>query len=232
MKKNTIVCFFAIVTILLLFIASKSINSNLNRETFIHPTNIASDASKNSNLYLPNSYSQYDFEDSISQTTLYDNYSWLVTVDKEFYRQLFFGKWKIINIVPIEITIPSTYSGFDENNNFHGQDLIDNIVGQEIFFGGDYVENHGVKYELSEGYKTYSVPLLSEDTIIGCTSAKTLGITGGYFSIVFFEIVYKGKGEEGICDFTSLNQLYLKDLNTIYASIDGCLTFELQRYTD
>ncbi len=71
-----------------------------------------------------------------------------------------------------EMNVPSTYSGFDENDNFRGQDLIDNIVGQEIFFGGDYIENQGIVYEIAEGYTTYGLPIFSEDTIIGCITFK------------------------------------------------------------
>jgi len=119
--------------------------------------------------------------------------------------------------------------GFDSNDNFRGQDLTDNILGQELFFGGDYIENQGKTYKLAESYVTYSVPLLSGDTIIGSASAETLGISGEYFSIVFFSIIPEEIHGEGNRNFTSLNQLYIKDINTIYASVNGYLTFKLIR---
>lgn len=147
--------------------------------------------------------------------------------DKELYCQLFLGKWKVTDIAPVEIATPSVYSGFDENNHFRGQDLIDNIVGQELFFGEDYIENRGIKYKLASAYKTYSVAL-SEDMIIGCTTAKSLGIVGNYVSVVYFSI-RAAKKEAGQRDFTNLNQLYLKDSETIYASVNGYLTFQLER---
>ena len=75
---------------------------------------------------------------------------------------------------------------------------------------------------------TYSVPLLSGDTIIGSAFAETLGISGEYFSIVFFSIIPEEIHGEGNRNFTSLNQLYIKDINTIYASVNGCL-FKLVR---
>ncbi|MDR1505199.1 MAG: hypothetical protein LBT43_22350 [Prevotella sp.] len=229
MVKNLIICLLSISIIVLLIPVFKSNTGDLNKEVSTYQNSVESTLSEDINLYLPNGYSSADFESHINNPTLYDKYTWMVTSDKEFYCQLIFGKWKVIDVVPVEINVPSNYSGFDSNDNFRGQDLIDNIVGQEIFFGGDYVKNKGVKYELAEGYKTYSLPLLSDDTIIGCNSAGTLGITGDYCSIVFFTIPHENRNEEGKRDFTSFNQLYLKDLNTIYASINGCFTFELER---
>ena len=148
---------------------------------------------------------------------------------KDFNIQLFSGKWYVTEVVPVEIATPSTYSGFDENGVFRGQDLIDNIVGQEIFFGEDYIESRGEKCQLVEQYKFQNVPILSDDTIIGCTSAKTLGITGNNVSVVHFAIAQGDISQEGNRDFTSLNQLYLKDSNTIYSSVSGHLTFKLER---
>ena len=167
------------------------------------------------------------FEEEINKTDRYENYRWLVTPDKEFYYQFFFGKWKVIEMITIDVSIPSIYMGFDENDNIRGQDLIDNIIGQELYFGADYIANKGIEYKLEKGYKTYSVPLLNQNTIIGCNYAKSLGINGDYFSIVFFSLGIGKK--EGSRDFTSLNQLYLKDINTIYASVNGCMTFLLKR---
>jgi len=147
----------------------------------------------------------------------------------EFDYQLFLGKWKVTDMIPIETVIPSIFSGFDENDNLRGQDLIDNILGQEIFFGRDYIENQGKIYKISEKYKIDKILILSEDMIIGSTSAKTLDITGEFFYVVYFSLPSMYIKKEGNRDFTSLNQLYLKDTNTIYASVGGFLTFELKR---
>ena len=156
----------------------------------------------------------------------FDNNS---NVKEDITEKLFYGNWRVLDYMPVETVTPSAYSGFDADDNFRGQDLIDNIVGQEIFFGVGYIENQGKRYELSDDYIIQIIPIISDDMIIGSASAKTLDITGEYFSMVFFTILSENKSVEGIRDFRTLNQLYIKDINTIYASVNGFLTFELSR---
>jgi hypothetical protein len=224
MIKNVALFFLTAVTIMLLIVVFDISHEKIENEITESSTLNMMESNR---LNLPDSYSRNEFNKIINETEA--KYSWVLDSDNEFYHQMFFGRWKVIDMMPVEINVPSTYSGFDENDIFRGQDLIDNIVGQEIFFGGDYIENQGIVYELTEGYTTYGLPLFSEDTIIGCNTAKELGITGDYFSIVFFSVSDEEKKEEGKRNFASLNQLYLKDINTIYASVDGCITFKLQR---
>lgn len=133
----------------------------------------------------------------------------------------------MIDVAKVEVATPSIYSGFDEDDHFRGQDFIDQILGQELFFGDDYIENQDTQYALTEGYETYCIPLPSEETMIGCTSAGSLEITGDYYSVVYFALKQDGKK-----DFTTLDRLYLKDVNTMYASVNGYLTFKLERISE
>lgn len=149
------------------------------------------------------------------------------------YNQMFYGTWKIVECIPADIPLPSSYYSIDEDGNFVGMDYT-TIIGLEITFGEDFVKYSGEKYDLQYGSQTYTHALFSEMDIIGSNYAKSLDITGNYFSIVYFVLPdnYRVTGpvinrpkEMRIGD---LCFLYLKDNNTIYAS-DGNLTYLLER---
>ena len=205
MVKKVIIWLLIIVNIILVCIII-GINGRESKTEILITSESASIESNN--IYLPSSILEKDFE---------NEYKWPTKDDIELHHQVFFGKWKVVCMVPIEMSIPSVYSGFDKNNNFRGQDLMDNI------------ENKGEKYELKEGYKTFSVPIVSENTSVGSSSVKSLGITGGCLSIVFFEMINEGGNIEGKRGVPTVNQLYIKDSNTIYASINGYIIFKLER---
>jgi len=179
------------------------------------------------NTFIPANYDRNNFDAQYHANTPNQHYSWIIKSEDIFYQQIFLGEWLIHDMVPVEFSVPSIYSGFDVNNNFKGQDLLDNIVGQVIFFGGDYVENNGVVYNLEKNYETYCVAITSDDTRIGSNTAGTLGFDNSILPIVFYTI--SDKKDMGERNITNLNQLYIKDANTIYASIDGCVTFMLKR---
>jgi len=147
------------------------------------------------------------------------------------YDQLFYGTWKIVAIVPPEEALPSRYGPVrmpDANT----------IIGTELTFNGNYIEHDGEKHELVYGYRTYSNPLNSESDRIFYNRSDTLGITGNYYSIVFFvhpnsdmtkEFFDRDRPNQIFID--DLRYLLLKDNNTIYAS-NSVLTYRLERVID
>ena len=178
-----------------------------------------------------------------------DNISQIKNIDlsmEDYYEQqiyfanetLFYGKWKIVEYVWAELPQPSYISGFYQNEDgsitFRGPDT-STIIGMEITFDLDYVECSGEKYEYVCRPRTYSYPL-SEDTTIHFNYAKTLGITGNYYSVVKFLLPGHDKPNEvgrsyklGIGD---IREVYLKDNNTMYADVYYGMTYRLERVVD
>lgn len=148
------------------------------------------------------------------------------------YNQLFYGKWRIVDYVPSDLSLPTSYSGFDEEGNFKGPDVT-NIIGEEITFEENYAEFSGNKYQFAYGPETYTHALQSEQDQIGYNYAKSLGITGNYYSIVYFLLPNNyqvSKNAEYVHEIRidDLCFLYIKDNETIYAS-NGIITYLLKR---
>ncbi|MCL2147685.1 MAG: hypothetical protein FWH52_07750 [Synergistaceae bacterium] len=148
-------------------------------------------------------------------------------------RPLFYGTWKIVDIVPVDILPPSSVSGISEDGTLRGPAL-STIVGMEIMFALDYAEYSGEKVEYLCKPRTYTYPLF-EDTRLGWSYANTLGINGDYYSEVFFLLpgfggvgMIDGQEVMRICDITTL---YLKDKDTIYAHTYA-IDYKLERVSD
>ncbi|WP_143320595.1 hypothetical protein [Clostridium sp. HBUAS56010] len=148
------------------------------------------------------------------------------------YNQLFIGKWKIVDSVSSDLSLPSSYSGFDKEGNFRGPDIT-SIIGEEIIFDVDKVEFSGNKYQYAYGPETYTHALRSEEEQIGYNYAGSLGITGEYYSIIYFLLPnnYQVKRNQKYVRKLRIDDLcflYIKDNETIYAS-DGTITYLLKR---
>lgn len=148
------------------------------------------------------------------------------------YNQLFYGKWKIVDYIPADLSLPSTYSGLDEAGNLKGPDVT-KIIGKELSFEEDYAEYQGNKYQFAYGPVTYTHALQSEQEQIGYNFAKSLGITGEYYSIVYFLLPDNYQVDQSAkyiheIRIDDLCYLYIKDNETIYAS-NGIITYLLKR---
>ena len=146
-------------------------------------------------------------------------------------RPLFYGTWKIVELIPAEIPQPSSVSGFNEEGEFRGPD-VKAILGEEITFALNYAEYEGENYEYVCRPRTYSHPL-SEDTQIAYNYAKKLGITGNYYSEVYFLLPGYDKvrvlNEPKVIKISDLRELYLKDEDTMYAHAYGGILYKLER---
>lgn len=149
-------------------------------------------------------------------------------------KPLFYGKWKIVEQVSAEFAQPSYISGFYEDGTFRGPDT-STILGMEITFALDCVEYSGKKFEYACKPRTYSHSL-SEDTEINFNYAKTLGITGNYYSVVEFLLPghdrISGEDEPKKVKISDIRNLYLKDKDTIYANAYYGITYKLERISD
>lgn len=149
------------------------------------------------------------------------------------YNQMFYGKWRIVDCISSDMPLPSSYYAIDEDGDFIGMDYT-TILGVEITFGEKFVEYLGERHDLVYGPQTYTHALISETDILGQNYAKSLDITGNYYSIVYFVLPDNYRVTGPILDrpkemkVSDLCFLYLKDNNTIYAS-DGNLTYLLER---
>ena len=148
------------------------------------------------------------------------------------YNQLFYGIWKIVDYIPADLSLPSTYSGLDEAGNLKGPDVT-KIIGKELSFEEDYAEYQGNKYQFAYGPVTYTHALQSEQEQIGYNFAKSLGITGEYYSIVYFLLPDNYQVDQSAkyiheIRIDDLCYLYIKDNETIYAS-NGIITYLLKR---
>lgn len=148
------------------------------------------------------------------------------------YNQLFYGKWKIVDYIPADLSLPSTYSGLDEAGDLKGPDVT-KIIGKEIFFEENYAEYQGNKYQFAYGPVTYTHALQSEQEQIGYNYAKSLGITGEYYSIVHFLLPDNYQVDQSAkyvheIRIDDLCYLYIKDNETIYAS-NGLITYLLKK---
>jgi len=148
------------------------------------------------------------------------------------YNQLFYGKWRLSAYIPSDFSLPSSYTRLDENREIIGPNL-NSIIGKEIIFTEDYAEFSGAKHKYSYGPVTYTHALLSSEQELGYHYAKTLGLTGNYYSIIYFLL----PGSYQVADFDNyvnevriddLYLLYLKDINTMYAS-NGVVMYQLER---
>ena len=163
----------------------------------------------------------------ISKETNSSKYELHTSIDNY---QLFYGTWKIIEIIPCDFDMPSRY--YRSGPNY------ESVLGVVITFKESYVEYEGEKYELVYGFRTYTHKLSSNEDKIGYNYAKTLGITGNYYSIVYFVLPDNQRETEDyerdyaatFC-ISDLCFLYLKDNNTIYAT-DGGLMLQLERITN
>ncbi|MDW2798268.1 hypothetical protein RZO55_11860 [Clostridium boliviensis] len=148
------------------------------------------------------------------------------------YNQLFYGKWKIVDYIPADLSLPTTYSGFDEDGNFKGPDVT-NVIGEEITFEENYAEFSGNKHQFVYGPETYTHALQSDQEQIGYNYAKSLGIKGEYYSIVYFLLPDNYQVDQSTkyihqIRIDDLCYLYIKDNETIYAS-NGIITYLLKR---
>ena len=152
------------------------------------------------------------------------------------YYQLYYGKWVIVDFhIPNSGILPRSYNKYDENGSFIGWDIdrINGIIGEEIVFDEDYAEFSGERHYYVCKPVTFSRALLSDEEPIGRYTAGELGITGNYYSVVYFLL----PGHYWIAGFENhvsevriddLFQLFLKDNNTIYAC-EGSVMYRLER---
>lgn len=140
--------------------------------------------------------------------------------------QMFFGKWKITERLNLEF------------HNYRPSDPIPNhdaILGEEIEFAMDYVEFTGEKHAYVKSPVVCCVPLDSEDTLIGANRAKTLGITGSYYSVVVLEVPdahqYGEPSEPYEVRINDITRLILKDNDTMFASAEEA-NYKLERVSD
>jgi len=148
------------------------------------------------------------------------------------YNQLFYGKWRLSAYVPSDFSLPSSYTRLDETGEIIGPNL-NNIIGKEIIFTEDHAEFSGTKHKYSYGPVTYTHALLSGEQELGYHYAKTLGLTGNYYSIIFFLLPdnYQVAGFDNHVNEVRIDDLYLlylKDINTMYAS-NGVVMYQLER---
>ena len=200
--------------------------------------NIPTDEKLSQNIVNEESAELPDLNDSFYNVDL--------TNKNHVYHQFFYGTWKIVKTVAPDFSLPNSYSGFNEDGTPRGPDT-STIIGMEITFSAIfqndnqdenridynfYVEFSGEKYELVYGPRTYSYSLLSENDQIGFYEAKTLDITGNYYSRVFFLLPdnwrLTGGAREKEMRINDLCYLYLKNNDTIYAS-DGTILYLLER---
>ncbi|MCL2638148.1 MAG: DUF5991 domain-containing protein [Oscillospiraceae bacterium] len=149
------------------------------------------------------------------------------------YNQLFYGTWRIAELIPPDLSVPSGRTVLNSDGELYWD--FTSILNIEVTFKDNYIKYEGEKHELMHEFETYSLPLfLENDTVNGYYYASSLGISGNYFSVVYFLHPYYQKTEN--LDENKLNQiyisdlcyLYLKDYNTIYAS-DSVLIYRLER---
>lgn len=152
-------------------------------------------------------------------------------------KALFYGKWKIVEVVPATFSQPSYISGFyqDESGNivFRGPDT-SSIIGKEITFEFDYVESEGERHDYLSRPRTYTFPL-SEDKKLMYNTASELRITGNYYSVVNFLLVghdERDPEEPKVVRIQDIRSLYLKDKDTMYADAYYGITYKLERITD
>ena len=146
--------------------------------------------------------------------------------------QLFFGKWEVAEWIPPETLFPSSIYGLDGQGKRRGPDIF-NIIGREITFAEDYAEFAGEKHFYFHKPETYTYAVFSDEQHISLNYAKTLGITGNYYSIIYFLLPgnYLVAGYEEYVHEIRLDDLctlYLKDNNTMFAS-NGRMLYRLER---
>jgi len=150
------------------------------------------------------------------------------------YNQMFYGTWKIVNLVPPDFSIPSSYTALNSEGELIRD--VNSVIGIEFTFNNNFIEHEGEKYELLYGFETYSHALHSDNDRIFYNKADTLNITGEYYSYVYFIHPNNTRNEEFV-DHDRLNQilaedlmfLILKDNNTIYIS-NGVLIYRMVRF--
>ena len=153
-------------------------------------------------------------------------------------KPIFYGKWKIAELIWPELAQPSYLSGFRRNKDgsttFRGPDT-SSILGEEITFALDTVEYSGSVHEYISRPRTYSYPL-TENTVINYNYSKTLGITGNYYSVVKFLLPEHDKqrvaNEPNEVRISDIRELYIKDKDTMYADAYFGITYRLERITD
>ena len=150
------------------------------------------------------------------------------------FDQLFFGKWKIVELLPTDFDQPSSISGINADGSFRGPDA-STVLGMEITFTISYVEYLGEEHKYVERPRTFSYSLPNKDNRIGYHYPSTLEISGEYYSIVCFGLPERDrtrKDEPNEIRIDDLTTLYLKDKNTIFASTYGGITYRLARIGD
>ena len=150
-------------------------------------------------------------------------------------KPIFYGTWKIVDLVWAELAQPSYISGYYHNDDgsisLRGPGT-SAILGEEITFSLDYAEFSGVKHEYICRPRTYTYPLSNND-IINYNYAKTLEITGNYYSVIEFLLPDHDKIRENDDSFdvriNDIRELYIKDYNVIYANAYYGITYKLER---
>jgi len=170
-------------------------------------------------------------DERISQLSLEDYYE-----QQTYTREapLFYGTWRIVEVIPTEFAQPSFISGFYQNEEgeiiFRGPDT-STVIGMEITFALDYAEYAGEKHEYMSRPRTNSYPLL-EDTRIISNYAKILGITGDHYSVVHFLLPsHDRRGGAGPREvkMSDMREVYLKDRDTMYADFYDGINYRLER---
>ena len=178
------------------------------------------------NIEPSSSFLQNTDDDKTSDLSIEDEREFQIYIMNE---PLFYGNWKVVEVIPADFTQPSYISGFYEDGTFRGPDT-STILGEAIAFSLDYAEYLGEKHEYVCRPRTYSHSL-SEDTQIIYNYATTLGIFGSYYSVVHFLLPNHDRiiDEPKEVKISDIRSLYLKDRNTIYADAYYGITYRLER---
>ncbi len=159
-------------------------------------------------------------------------------------QQLFYGYWKITDLVAPDYSIPSSYSGIDNDGFVRGKDWT-KLCGTAVKITPEYIEHKGMQYRYSEHHspEVFVLPVNeahnnSDETsknVISYYADKTLGFDGEYVPVMDFAL----DGNNHVTDYRNyppregfsvydFNKIYLLDKNTAYFS-DGVLMFLLER---
>ena len=158
-------------------------------------------------------------------------------------RQLFFGDWRIVELVAPDYSLPTSYSGIDNDGFVKGSDWTA-VCGKVLKITHEYIETEGMlyKYDTHHTPKVYVLPVdenhnseVTNKNIIFYYKDETLGFDGEFVPVMDFVLEgnfhvtdkrnYPPEQDFSVRDF---DKMYLLDKNTAYLS-DGVLMFLMKR---
>lgn len=153
--------------------------------------------------------------------------------------QMFYGSWKIEDLVAPDYALPSRYSRFDDNGNYIGLEYY-KLIGKYLTIEKDYIQCDEKKYYYAYKPNIVVYPL---DTIqeqgnspFYLYNYKSLGLNSDTYSIVYFmlldnlDIHYEFPTGRDIL-VSDLEEICIKDKDTMYIS-NGDLMFLMKRVAD